>query len=138
MRGTPWLDLPVRQHEPRCRSFLVKAAERHSQIGPPNVSAQGDYPAKRLEEISLAAQRKPARPAPPRKISDGMNETVEPRLVLEHELEHSQLFARATFDERRRMRQRESNDPIALVEQHRITQREFACQQDFSAVVIPG
>src|SRR5262245_21084229 len=74
--------------------------------------------------------------AAPCEVADGTNQIGEARFIVEGELEHTQLFTRPTFDQRCRVRERESYQLRAREEQHRVTKREIVGERDLARVVV--
>src|ERR1044071_2000226 len=100
------------------------------------MAAECNDAAEWLDKLALKSQCQSTCPASARKISDGGNETIETRLILPHPFERAHLCALSPLHKRRRMRQREADEPIALVQQHRVAQRELSGEQDLARVVV--
>src|SRR5262245_55220063 len=108
-------DLPVGQHESALRRALFVIDERHPKIRPPHVGSECDHPLKGPQELTLHAERDAARSTSPREVRRRANQLVESRIILEHQLQDTELLTRPTFDERRRVREREPDDPIVMI-----------------------
>jgi len=116
------LDLPVRQRETTVRPALLVTRKRHAQIGPSDVTAESDGALKRPEKLALQPKRDASGAAATGEIGSRANEIVKSRFVVERKLEHTQLFASTPFDERRRVRKREPNELVTLVQQECVTE----------------
>src|SRR3954454_10878005 len=100
------------------------------------MTAESDCALEWAEELALEPESNPTSSAPARQIRRCSHKVVESRLVVDHELEHTQFLPSATFDERSRMREREPNETVALVHQKRVSEPKLAREVDLARVVI--
>ncbi len=95
-------------------SFLERS-ERHAQIRPAHVRAERDHAPVRRTELSLNAKRNATRAAAAREIAHRAKQVLEPRFIVQGELQHAQLLSCAPLDQWSRVREREADQPIAVV-----------------------
>src|SRR3954469_12853579 len=108
--------------------------ERHPQIRPPHTRVHLHEPPVRRLILALHAQRDATRAAPPREVTEGAGHLRELLLVPQHHLENAQLLARATLDERHRMRQREAVErPVRSTHNYGVAYRQLVV-----GLVLPG
>src|SRR6476620_2198101 len=102
------------------------------------MTAESDCALEGAKEFALEPQSNATSAAPASQIRRCSHKVVESGLVVDHELEHTQLLPSATLDERSRMRECEPNKAVALIHQERVTQPKLAREVDLARVVVAG
>jgi hypothetical protein len=109
----------------------------HPEIRPPDAGAEPNETTVGGGVITLAPDRQSARARAAGRERQEPCQFVQVVFLLHHHFQDSQLLARAPFDQRNGMEDREAANPATAIQQDRVTEAQFSGEPDLARVVLP-